>query len=125
MQTTSNTPESSGNGHGAQPRVSVIANIDASQAEASRELHAFLADVETLIQEATTMTGVELGRAKAKIRERTAAAKRSMLAMGDTISDRARAGVNATNGYVHEQPWQAIGVGAALGLLVGFALARR
>jgi ElaB/YqjD/DUF883 family membrane-anchored ribosome-binding protein len=26
---------------------------------------------------------------------------------------------------VHEQPWKAIGAGAAAGLIIGFALARR
>ena len=45
--------------------------------------------------------------------------------MGGEIAKRAKKGAVATDDFVHEQPWKAIGAGAAIGLLIGFALARR
>ena len=45
--------------------------------------------------------------------------------MPGTISDRARNTVKVADGYVREQPWQAMGVTAAVGLLIGFLLGRR
>jgi ElaB/YqjD/DUF883 family membrane-anchored ribosome-binding protein len=92
---------------------------------ASSDLHEFINDVETLVKEATTLTGDDLVRAKAKLSMRLAAARNSVAEMGTDIAQRARNGAKATDSYVHEQPWKAIGAGAALGLLAGFALARR
>ena len=37
----------------------------------------------------------------------------------------ARRAARHTDEYVHEHPWHAVGVGAALGLLVGVLIARR
>ncbi|MEO8001055.1 MAG: DUF883 family protein [Arenimonas sp.] len=92
---------------------------------ASSEFQNFIADVEDLVKETTTLTGEDLSRAKAKLSARLADAKESVVGMGGEIADRARKGAKATDDYVHEQPWKAIGAGAAIGLLIGFALARR
>ena len=43
----------------------------------------------------------------------------------EALMVRTKAAVKATDGYVHENPWQSIGVGAGLGLLVGFLISRR
>ena len=103
--------------------VSAKANQVASNA--SSEFQNFIADVEDLVKQTTTLTGEELLRAKAKLTTRLADAKESVVGMSDEIAKRARSSAAATNHYVHDQPWKAIGAGAALGLLVGFALARR
>lgn len=109
MQTKASIPESDSNGQGV----------------VSREVHSFIADIEDLVTSATSLTGEELARAKARLSARVTAAKQSVEKMGGAIADQARQTVKATDGYVHEQPWQAIGIGAAVGLLVGFVLARR
>ena len=46
-------------------------------------------------------------------------------AMGQVIDSQARKTASLTNGYVHEQPWSAIGVGVSVGVLLGFLLAKR
>jgi ElaB/YqjD/DUF883 family membrane-anchored ribosome-binding protein len=38
---------------------------------------------------------------------------------------RAKAAATATDDYVHEKPWQAIGVAAAVGLALGVLIGRR
>ncbi|MCX8956592.1 stress response protein ElaB [Erwinia psidii] len=43
----------------------------------------------------------------------------------DTYYYRARQAVSRADEYVHEKPWQGIGVGATLGLVIGLLLARR
>jgi ElaB/YqjD/DUF883 family membrane-anchored ribosome-binding protein len=52
-------------------------------------------------------------------------AKDSAEEIGATIVKRARQTAESTNVYVHEQPWSAIGAGTAVGLLLGYLLARR
>lgn len=41
------------------------------------------------------------------------------------VSDSAKHYARITDGYVHENPWMALGVAAAAGLLIGALLARR
>lgn len=43
----------------------------------------------------------------------------------DTYYLRAKQAVYRADDYVHEKPWQGIGVGAAAGLVLGLLLARR
>lgn len=101
-----------------------------SQAEtvmnnASSEMHNFIADIEDLVKQATTLTGEDLNKAKAKLSARLSEAKESATEIGGMMKKRVRQSAISTNEYVHEQPWKAIGAGAAVGLLIGFALARR
>jgi ElaB/YqjD/DUF883 family membrane-anchored ribosome-binding protein len=97
----------------------------AVQAGVSREFHSLFTDIEDLLKSTTSLTGDDLARAKAKLSARATAARESIEKMGVVIADRARNTATATDGYVHERPWQAIGIGAALGLVAGFMLARR
>jgi ElaB/YqjD/DUF883 family membrane-anchored ribosome-binding protein len=118
MQPLSNTPES-GNARGLGLKAPI--QTDAPQGE----FRNFVADVEDLITETTSITGEGLVRVKAKLGERVAAAKESIQEMGGAVVQRARRTATVTNDYVHEQPWAAVGIGAAVGVLIGFALGRR
>jgi ElaB/YqjD/DUF883 family membrane-anchored ribosome-binding protein len=127
MQSLSTPSESVSNGQRAGVKSSLAAAIDVLPSRVSREYHHFVADIEDLIADATSLTGDDLARAKAKIRDRIAAAKVSIEEMGGVIVQRARKTAVATDTYVREQPWKAVGIGAGVGLLLGFVftLARR
>jgi ElaB/YqjD/DUF883 family membrane-anchored ribosome-binding protein len=91
----------------------------------SREYHNFLADMESLLQETANLTGDELHGAKEKIQQRVAEAKVSMTDLSDDLARRARKSARTVNNEVHDEPWKAIGAGAAAGLLLGILFARR
>lgn len=99
--------------------------VEGTSSVVSREFHNFVADIEDLIKSSTSLTGEELEKAREKIRTRISEAKDSLSEISETVVDRARKTVEVTDQYVHEQPWSAVGVGAALGLIVGLLLARR
>ena len=117
MHTSSNTNQNAG------------AKANKIAESASGEFQNFVADVEDLVKETTTLTGEDLNRAKAKLTARLAEAKDSAIEFGGEVANKVRKGAAATDQYVHDQPWKAIGAsaatGAAIGLLVGYALARR
>jgi len=46
-------------------------------------------------------------------------------AAGQVVSTGARQAARVTDDYVHDNPWRAIGIGAAAGLLVGWLVSRR
>ncbi len=121
MNSNSNNPESIASGLG----IGTSHAAKSTRAGVSKEFHSFLADIEDLVKDTTSMTGEDLAKAKAKLSERVAAAKESVEDMGNAISKRARATAADTNQYVHDQPWKVIGAGAAVAFLLGFVLARR
>lgn len=91
----------------------------------AKEFQNFLADIEQLIEATTSLTGEDLARAKAKLSERIQTARHSVEAMGHAVVTRTRESAAATDRYVHEQPWKAVGISALLGLLTGVIIARR
>jgi ElaB/YqjD/DUF883 family membrane-anchored ribosome-binding protein len=120
MNIKSNNAESNVHGLNAASVPSAAAN-----GALSREFNSFITDIEELIKATTSLTGEDLARAKAKLNARVTKAKESVEELSGIIAERARSTAKITDSYVHEQPWQAIGIGAALGLLIGFALAPR
>ena len=123
MQAKLNAAEP-GNGQGVEAPPAALATTSRSSA-LSREAHNFLADIEELVKATTSLTGEDLARAKARLAERIAAAKASVEKIGGDIAEGTRRAAQATDGFVHERPWQAVGIGAGLGVLVGFLIARR
>ena len=101
------------------------AEASTSASALAREFRSFVTDVEDLIKATTSLTGDDLNKAKAKLNQRIANAKDSVEDVGGVIANRARKTAETTNTYVHEQPWTAIGAGAAAGVLIGYLLSRR
>lgn len=91
----------------------------------ANELRNFINDIEELVKATGSLTGDDLARAKSKLNARIAGAKQSVDEMGEAVMGRARQAAKVTDNYVHENPWKAIGASAALGLLIGFLIARR
>ena len=98
---------------------------DTSQSGVAREYHAFVSDVEDLLSSATSLTGEDLARAKARLGARIASAKASIGKVTSAVTDQVRNGATATDNFVRTQPWQAVGIGAAAGILIGYLLGRR
>jgi ElaB/YqjD/DUF883 family membrane-anchored ribosome-binding protein len=90
-----------------------------------QEFQSFLTDIEALVKDATSLTGDELTQAKFKLNARIAMAKAATEVGSRNIMQRARQTAVATNGYVREQPWKAVGAGAAIAFLLGRAFTKR
>lgn len=99
--------------------------VGGSSSTLSREFHNFVADIEDLIKSSTSLSGEELSKAKDKIQERIGDAKEALESATQGVMQRGRAAATATNEYVNHEPWKAVGIGAALGLLLGVVIARR
>ncbi len=108
-------------GTSAPPAMAAAAG---SRSALSGEFHDLIEDIEDFVKNTTALTGQDLARAKAKLNERVAAARVRVDELGGEIADRARATARTTDSYVHDHPWQAIGIGAAIGLLVGVVISR-
>lgn len=117
--------ETEGNGHGTSATRLQGGSATKTPSAPSGEFSNFISDIEHLISSMTTLTGKDLERAKEKLAERVEAAKVTLTEAGGRIAETARQSARATDTYVHEHPWQSVGIGAILGLLVGIAVSRR
>jgi ElaB/YqjD/DUF883 family membrane-anchored ribosome-binding protein len=117
--------ETEGNGHGTSGTRLQGSQASKPQAASSGEFSNFISDIEHLISSMTTLTGKDLERAKEKLAERVETAKVTLTEASGRIAETARQSARATDTYVHEHPWQSVGIGAILGLLVGIAVSRR
>ncbi len=89
------------------------------------DLKAVITDAEELL----SLTADQAGEGAAKLRERVqtrlAHARERLAVAQEQVVERAKAAGHAADDYVHDKPWQAIGVAAAVGVVVGLLIGRR
>lgn len=98
---------------------------DMTKEQLIADLKVVMSDAEALIQATAHQGGEALATVRIKAEESIAQAKAKMINIEDALRIRTQAAVDATDVYVHENPWQAVGIGAGLGLVIGFLIARR
>ncbi len=84
-----------------------------------------IADAEALLKASANQGGEAMAAVRAKAEESLAIAKAKMADAQDALMERTRAAARATDDYVHENPWRAVGVAAGVGLVVGLLIGRR
>lgn len=91
-----------------------------------------MADLKTVIQDAEQwlragghLSGDELKAAKAKVERTLINAKDDLIKLEQSVVEKTKYAYKATDDYVHENPWKALTIGAAVGVLVGVIVSRR
>jgi ElaB/YqjD/DUF883 family membrane-anchored ribosome-binding protein len=89
------------------------------------DLKMVISDAEELLLATAAQAGEKASAARARITESLKVAKEKLSIAEDIALDKAKAAARATDDYVHENPWAAVGIGAAVGLVVGMLISRR
>lgn len=89
------------------------------------EVNNLMADVQDLLGRVSHVADPEIAQVRAKVERGLAAAKKALVDGSDHIQRDAKNAMSAGDNYVRDQPWQAVGIAAAAGLVVGFLAARR
>jgi ElaB/YqjD/DUF883 family membrane-anchored ribosome-binding protein len=84
-----------------------------------------MADVDELLQSTATDANGAMTELQARMRERLQAAKKSLIDAEQEVVAKAKAAAHTTDAYVRANPWTAVGVAAAIGVLAGVLLRRR
>ena len=84
-----------------------------------------VADTEELLKATASVAGEQATVARARVRESLGDAKVRLAAAEDAAIARAKEAAQATDEFVHDHPWKAIGLAASIGLLVGLLVGRR
>lgn len=84
-----------------------------------------VADAEALLKATANQGGEKLAEVRAKAEESLKVAKARMADVQAELLVKTREAARATDAYVHENPWRAIGVAAGFGLVIGLLIGRR
>jgi ElaB/YqjD/DUF883 family membrane-anchored ribosome-binding protein len=97
----------------------------ARRAAGNPEIEKLIADVEELIDRIGTAQDPAVAHVCARVAEAVASARRALNERASQVQRQAREALSAGDSYVHEQPWEAVGVAALAGLVVGLLVFRR
>jgi ElaB/YqjD/DUF883 family membrane-anchored ribosome-binding protein len=84
-----------------------------------------VADTEALLEATANQGGEKLAEVRAKVEESLRVVKARMAEAQAQLLVKTKAAAKATDVYVHENPWKAIGVAAGFSLVIGLLLGRR
>lgn len=96
-----------------------------SQDELLNEFQALVHDTEKLLQHSASLAGEQAEELREQIRASLGRARSTLHNAEDSLRERGKAAVQATEGYVQTHPWQTIGIAAGIGLLLGMLITRR
>ena len=105
-------------------------SVDPDPADVTKEqlIHDFktvVADAEALLKATAGHGGESVAAMRSKVEASLAAAKAKMTDAEAELVARAKVAAKATDEYVHVHPWQAIGIAASVGVVVGLLIGRR
>jgi ElaB/YqjD/DUF883 family membrane-anchored ribosome-binding protein len=103
---------------------------DTNPADVTKEqlIHDFkvvVSDAEALLKATAGQGGEALAAARTRAEESLVAAKAKISEAEAVLVAKTRAAAKATDEYVHVHPWQAIGIAASVGVVVGLLIGRR
>ena len=84
-----------------------------------------LNDAESLLREAASSTGEKAVELRERAMTSLKRTREALYEAQDAVLERGRKAARATDDYVHDNPWQAIGIAGVTGLLLGLLIARR
>jgi ElaB/YqjD/DUF883 family membrane-anchored ribosome-binding protein len=84
-----------------------------------------VADAEELLRATANQAGEKATVAREKIQESLQRAKVKLSDVEQVAVERTKQAANATDHYVRENPWAAVGIAAGAGLLLGLLIGRR
>jgi ElaB/YqjD/DUF883 family membrane-anchored ribosome-binding protein len=99
--------------------------FDRATRRVSGDLKTMIADSEDLLKAAAMVSDESVRTALKKFEEKLKGAKSSLAEMSRPMLDMSSRAAAETDGYVHGNPWTAIGIAAAAGVVIGLLVARR
>jgi ElaB/YqjD/DUF883 family membrane-anchored ribosome-binding protein len=89
------------------------------------DFKALMADAEDLIKATAGNDDGPLSAIRSKALDTLNNAKESLSSVEGTVTEKAKVVAERADEFVHRNPWEAVGVAAGLGLLIGLFIRRR
>jgi ElaB/YqjD/DUF883 family membrane-anchored ribosome-binding protein len=89
------------------------------------DLKVVISDTEELLRATTGVAGEKVGELRDRLTVRLRDAKDRVIDLEHAVIDKTKAAARATDDFVHDEPWKAVGVAAIVGLALGVLIGRR
>lgn len=100
------------------------AESEASKEKLMRDFRLVVTDAEDLLRATAGQAGEKVAAARERIQENLATAKARLSEAESAMIEKTRYAAKATDEYVHDNPWKAVGVAAGVGVIVGMLIGR-
>ena len=100
-------------------------STEQSRSKLVDEFSAVVSEAEDMLKRAANETGDKAKDLRSQVEAKLLTAKLRLQEIQGQAVDRAKETARATDDFVHDHPWQAIGVAAAVGVVVGLLMNRR
>ncbi len=89
------------------------------------DLRLVVTDAEELLRATAGQAGEKVAEARARAAESIDAAKARIAQAGYAAAAQTREAAKVADDYVHDNPWAAVGVAAAVGVVIGILIAKK
>jgi ElaB/YqjD/DUF883 family membrane-anchored ribosome-binding protein len=100
-------------------------SVNAGKEQLLQDFNRVVSDTEALLRSLANVTGANVAELRASAQENLRATKERLRRLQDAAAESTTAAARATDEYVHDNPWVAIGIAAGVGLIVGLAISGR
>jgi ElaB/YqjD/DUF883 family membrane-anchored ribosome-binding protein len=125
METTYDGTAEQARASGRRLKNDLSDSVNDIKTAASGEIKSLIADVEDLMARIADLKDADVVRVRTKVQRAVDATKQTLADGADTIRQQAQNVANTADDYVRESPWQAIGIAALVGAVVGILATRR
>jgi ElaB/YqjD/DUF883 family membrane-anchored ribosome-binding protein len=125
METTFDGTAEQAKASGRRLKNDLGGGINDIKSAASTEIKSLIADVEDLMARIADLKDADVVRVRGKVQRAVEATKESLAEGADSLRKQAQKVASTADDYVHESPWQAIGIAALVGAVVGILATRR
>jgi ElaB/YqjD/DUF883 family membrane-anchored ribosome-binding protein len=98
---------------------------DVSKEKLVADLKVVVADAEELLRATASHAGEKAAVARERIQASLATAKVKLGEAERALLEKTKEAAKVTDDYVRENPWQAVGIAAVAGLVLGILISRR
>jgi ElaB/YqjD/DUF883 family membrane-anchored ribosome-binding protein len=125
MESTHDGTTEQARASGRRQKNDLSGGVNDIKAAASSEIRNLIADVEDLMARIADLKDADVVRVRSKVQRAVDATKQSLADGAETIRQHAQDVASTADDYVRDSPWQAVGIAALVGAVVGILATRR
>jgi len=102
-----------------------MSHVHTNKEKFMTDIKSVLADAEDLLKQAANTTGERASELSDKALTLLKQAKEKASDVQVVVVEKSKKAARATDDYVHDHPWQAVGIAAGIGVVIGLLLNRK
>ncbi len=99
-------------------------NDETSKEKLVRDFKALIGDAEELLKATANQAGEKIAVARQRIEQSLEERKKTLSDAEDVFLDKTKEAAEIADEYVHRNPWSAVGIAAAFGVVLGLLIRR-